>query len=345
MSGWRAGTEFEANKSLETALIKAVFDGERFLTPSGAPLPLLQPGSEVEIRVAAQRFQDQEQARLYVGVKSVDLLPAGTRLFAIVKGLPERDGFASPSSLFEPLSPTERQDRDYVRQVLERMRQQGIAHGVEPYNPDGAVEVVLEKPLRITLRGDKKPTLEGCDCIIPYFAHIDGTPDNRAGSLNHAFTRISEHFETSRISHTGNAFSKFFAYDGTCYQRLDVLAELASTKQKNIDAFQAKSKPSGNVPCAMTDAETAVMIGVWYGELVVLCKAALIFGDKHGYPCFDKYPQYKRAREIGELLHANADFSAMQKAVHFVNANVESEDGGQAALLEYGWSGIGHWLA
>lgn len=345
MSGGRAGIEFEANKSLETTLIKAVFDGERFVTPSGAPFPLLWAGSEVEIRVAAQSFVDRAEAHLYAASKTIDLLPAGTRLFAVVKGLPERDGFASPSSLFEPLSPVQLQDRDYARRGLDQMYSQGIAHSASPNNPDGAVEVVLERTLRLTLRGDKKPTLEGCYCEIPYFAHIDGKPDTRAYSLNHAFTRISEHFETSRISHTGNAFSKFFVFDGTCYQRLDALAELASAKQKKADVCQAINTPASNKSCPMTGADTAVMIGIWYDELVVLCKAALIFGNKHGYPCFDKYPQYKRVREIGELLHANADFSAMQKAVHFVNTNVESEDGGQAALLEYGWSGIGHWLA
>lgn len=80
-----------------------------------------------------------------------------------------------------------------------------------------------------------------------------------------------------------------------------------------------------------------------YEELVELCRKSLAWARKHGYPEVESYPQYPRAREIGELLYAQYGFSAMQGAVHVVYRKVRSKDGGQAALLEYGWSGIGRW--
>lgn len=92
-------------------------------------------------------------------------------------------------------------------------------------------------------------------------------------------------------------------------------------------------------------AQLETSIPELYGELVTLCKAGLMWAKKHGYPEVEDYPQYQRAREIGELLHRHAGLPAMQKAVHIVYEQVESEDGGQAALLEYGWSGIGNWQA
>ncbi len=90
---------------------------------------------------------------------------------------------------------------------------------------------------------------------------------------------------------------------------------------------------------------TEVQISALYDELVVLCKAGLAWAKKHGYPEVEDYPQYQRAREIGALLHNHAGLPAMQKAVHIVYEKVKSKDGGQAALLEYGWGGIGNWQA
>ena len=82
-----------------------------------------------------------------------------------------------------------------------------------------------------------------------------------------------------------------------------------------------------------------------YEELVSLCKKGLAWAKKHGYPEVQSYPQYPRAREIGELLNQHVGFVAMQEAVRIVLEKVKSKDGGQAALLEYGWNGIRRWRA
>lgn len=63
MSGWRAGTDFMADKFMKTVKIKARFNGVNFETPTGQPLPALTPGAMVEISVAATSLVDKEQAR------------------------------------------------------------------------------------------------------------------------------------------------------------------------------------------------------------------------------------------------------------------------------------------
>lgn len=68
---------------------------------------------------------------------------------------------------------------------------------------DGFVGVLLKEPLYLQYRGSKKPTLSDVKCYIEVLK-ID------AISLNNAFTIISEKFETSRKSHTGNVFDKCF---------------------------------------------------------------------------------------------------------------------------------------
>jgi len=67
--------------------------------------------------------------------------------------------------------------------------------------PEGpCVEVQLQEVLKLRLRGSKTPALCACKCKIPCLE------DTEAVSLNHAYTLISSHFETKRISHSGNVF-------------------------------------------------------------------------------------------------------------------------------------------
>lgn len=92
-------------------------------------------------------------------------------------------------------------------------------------------------------------------------------------------------------------------------------------------------------------SEQNIDVNALFEELVGLCKNGLAWARKHGYPEVESYPQYLRARQVGELLYLHGGITAMQQAVHIVLEKVKSKDGGQAALLEYGWSGIGRWQA
>lgn len=62
--------------------------------------------------------------------------------------------------------------------------------------------VELLEDLLIYRTGDKSPRLRQCKCRIPVL------DDKEACSLNHAFTLLSERFETKRRSHTGNVFDR-----------------------------------------------------------------------------------------------------------------------------------------
>ena len=69
------------------------------------------------------------------------------------------------------------------------------------------VQVFMTEPLSLLLRGTKKAQLRGGACKIPA---LDGA---EAGSLNQAYTLISQQFQPSRRSHTGNVFRVAFCRD------------------------------------------------------------------------------------------------------------------------------------
>jgi len=75
---------------------------------------------------------------------------------------------------------------------------------IENYTKRPFVEVVLKEDLEIELRGTKKGELENCPCSIP------SLPKTQPESINHAYTLISQHYETHRRSHSGNVFDKVF---------------------------------------------------------------------------------------------------------------------------------------
>ena len=66
------------------------------------------------------------------------------------------------------------------------------------------VKFVLDAPLRLIGSEGKQPVLSDCVCRIPSLPHV------ACASVNEAYTRISEVFEPSRRSHTGNVFSCVF---------------------------------------------------------------------------------------------------------------------------------------
>jgi hypothetical protein len=86
------------------------------------------------------------------------------------------------------------------------------------------VEVALKANLSLQVRGDQEARLSPCLCTIPALRH-------EAESLNHAFTLISEAYETKRRSHSGNVFERAYAQDERGnWQKLDELRLKAITK-------------------------------------------------------------------------------------------------------------------
>jgi len=69
------------------------------------------------------------------------------------------------------------------------------------------VEIVLKQDLEIKLRSTKKGELQDCLCCI------SSMPESEPKSINHAYSLISQHYETHRRSHSGNVFDKVFFWN------------------------------------------------------------------------------------------------------------------------------------
>jgi hypothetical protein len=65
------------------------------------------------------------------------------------------------------------------------------------------VQLRLDQDLRIRIRSDQEARLEKCQCMITAL-------NIKASSINHAFTIVSEAYETKRLSHTGNVFERAY---------------------------------------------------------------------------------------------------------------------------------------
>jgi len=79
---------------------------------------------------------------------------------------------------------------------------------VWPNGSGNFVEIKLVSAVGLVIRGDGRASLTDCTCGIP------ALPEQECASINEAYTRISEAFEPSRRSHTGNIFNCVFYANG-----------------------------------------------------------------------------------------------------------------------------------
>ncbi|MBI5678779.1 MAG: hypothetical protein HZC52_09920 [Planctomycetes bacterium] len=64
------------------------------------------------------------------------------------------------------------------------------------------------------------------------------------------------------------------------------------------------------------------------------------WGKENGYPLFEKYPQYKEVREIGEKLSDMGGIELMREAQRIANERIPCP-----GMTEFWWHRIGDWLA
>lgn len=83
---------------------------------------------------------------------------------------------------------------------------------------------MLEQDLVLRLRGTKLAELEECSC------RLDTPTGELVSSVNQAYTRLSEHYESWRKAHTGNVFTKVYFLEENCVLPLDVLRQRATSK-------------------------------------------------------------------------------------------------------------------
>ena len=183
-------------------------DGFRAL--DGSAMPKFREGAIGDILISsADILSDAEADRLAAPVR-YPMLPAGTDLLVGIR--PK----VQDAAVFRP--------------------------GTEyPTTWDGSVlRVALSEPLELEVRAGNMAALRACHCTFP---DIEGL---EANSLNHAFTLLSERYETHRVSHTGSAFKRVFWFDESWngWRPLEILRNtilLRIAQEKRVSAPQQGS--------------------------------------------------------------------------------------------------------
>ena len=168
-----AGNE-RCQKSLR---IGVSFDGQEFKLLNGSVLPKLVVGCVAELVICPESISDPSTRAILLQEGTALLLNSGHSVMVGVSpnlmGNEPKNGIVSPEAL-------------------------------KVASPYCFIEVQLAQDLFLRVRGDQEARLAPCLCVIPA---IEAT----AGGLNHAFTLISEVYETKRRSHSGNIFERAYA--------------------------------------------------------------------------------------------------------------------------------------
>ncbi len=165
------------DKFKKTVRISVRAVGGKLLMLDHTPLPKIQEDAIGTLTLRAANIVDEAKRRELEAESVIELLPAGTNVFV---GL--------------------------SREMMPVACQRRFPAGADLKIHVGGycfAEVRLSEPLMLRLRGDKDSCLEDCKCHIPALKR-------NARSLNHAFTLLSVEFETQRISHSGNVFTRTF---------------------------------------------------------------------------------------------------------------------------------------
>jgi len=170
----------------------------------GSPLPKMKSGASAELLISPWDITDDAARNFLLNERRVEFLPSGTSLWARVK-------------------------EDNVSDDLKRLGQHRNAW---PNNPGFFVEIGVTAPLTLVVRGDGRAALGDCACKIPSLRGKD------CSSVNEAYTRVSEAFEPSRRSHTGNIFNCVY------YELGNHLHPLRKLRDEKISASSTSSQAS-----------------------------------------------------------------------------------------------------
>ena len=170
-----------------------------------------------------------------------------------------------------------------------------------------AVELTLNKiPLRLRLRGTKPATLEGVPCWIPSL-------QIEAKSLNHAYRLVSERFEPSRISHSGNLFELGYFKSG------DTWITLGDLRNATVARFEMLfSRTASKVFERLPEKIGSVLRDCWGGPLQTQKK---LQGD------FDRWQsKLREAHSEAALVDVHATCELMRKMLTSISNSTSYED-------------------
>jgi hypothetical protein len=168
----------ELDKFARTVRLPVRMTGGQLMLADGKTLPKIEDDTIADLIIPAYALLADEDRALWTKEESRDMFREETSLWARVRG--KHDMLLKASGCCE-------------RRMWANV-------------PASVVEIRLLKPLRLILRAGKTSMLGGCRCAVPALKlEVD--------SINEAYTRISEKYETHRKSFGGNVF-RYVYYEG-----------------------------------------------------------------------------------------------------------------------------------
>lgn len=178
-------------------------------------IPIQMDGGEVKMRVGSSSEENEQLPKIRDGTIGTLTVPKSAlkededqkRL----TGELEEIVLATTQKVWFRIK-TDHRDRDEIseeaREFLGSRSLPNVGNGYR------LVPISLREHLWLQHRGTKNPELRSCTCSLPDPIQEEVDPDGSAlSSINQAYTRLSEIFETHRSTHTGNVYEKGFVRD------------------------------------------------------------------------------------------------------------------------------------
>jgi hypothetical protein len=168
----------------------------KLVRTDGSQLPEIADGAEFDVVFSLSALKNQKDAQAFLAMKAHTIAEKGTDVFL---GLVP--GSIPVGRCGELISPS---DLKLISRYL-------------------LIQVQLREDLNLCTQPGKQAWLESCKCFLPLL-------NTEAQSLNHAYTIASEEFETNRISHTANVFSRAYLRESAHWTILqEIRTRLEST--------------------------------------------------------------------------------------------------------------------
>ena len=186
-------------------------------------LPNIQEGTLARLIIPAHAVQEKDKRLLLSSEKIVELLPTNSVLFTEVT-----------IEKWDDIHPEICQK---IQATSARLEKSENTCGKQFFHGRlGFIEVILQAPLNLILRGTKQAKLKNCQCYIPLL-------DKTVGSLNQAYYQISQAIEVHRASHGGSVFDHMYYSDGKNCISLD---DLRKTKEAEEEQERFINKQNTN---------------------------------------------------------------------------------------------------
>ena len=245
----------------------------------GGALPKMRHGAIGDLVIPERSISDQREVNRLQQSHVVPFLDSGSVVMLTV------DGTNTPAELKQHLK-------------------EAITPGMKKSH---AVELTLNKiPLRLRIRGTKPARLESVPCWIPSL-------QIEAKSLNHAYRLVSERFEPSRISHSGNVFELGYFISG------DTWISLGDLRNATVASFEMLfSRTATKVFERLPEKIGSVLRECWGGSLQT---QKSLQGD------FDRWrSKLREAHSEAALVDVQATCELMGKMLTSISNSTSHED-------------------